>query len=55
LADLRRPRGLRFGPDGHLYCVTQDEVVAFDTNSGRCLGTAVRFPRLHGQALVFFP
>jgi DNA-binding beta-propeller fold protein YncE len=55
LAELRRPRGLRFGPDGHLYCVAQDEVVAFDTDSGRCLGTAVRFPRLHGQALVFFP
>jgi DNA-binding beta-propeller fold protein YncE len=55
LAELRRPRGLRFGPDGHLYCVAQDEVVVFDTNSGRCLGTAVRFPRLHGQALVFFP
>jgi hypothetical protein len=55
LAELRRPRGLRFGPDGHLYCVAQDEAVAFDTNSGRCLGTAVRFPRLHGQALVFFP
>ena len=55
LAELRKPRGLRFGPDGHLYCVAQDEVVSFDTDSGKCLGTAVQFRRLHGQALVFFP
>ena len=55
LAEFRKPRGLRFGPDGHLYCVAQDEVVAFDFATGKCLGAVVRFPRLHGQALVFFP
>jgi DNA-binding beta-propeller fold protein YncE len=54
-AAFRKPRGLRFGPDGHLYCVAQDEVVAFDFSSGRCLGVVVRFPRLYGQALIFFP
>lgn len=55
LAAFRKPRGLRFGPDGNLYCVAQDEVVAFDFKSGRCLGAVVRFSRLYGQALIFFP
>jgi DNA-binding beta-propeller fold protein YncE len=55
LAAFRKPRGLRFGPDGNFYCVAQDEVVAFDFANGRCLGTIVRFPRLYGQALIFFP
>ncbi len=55
LAEFHKPRGLRFGPDRNLYCVAQDEVVAFDFISGKCLGAVVRFPRLHGQALVFFP
>jgi hypothetical protein len=26
-AEFRRPRGLRFGPDGTLYCVARDEVM----------------------------
>jgi hypothetical protein len=55
LAEFRKPRGLRFGPHGHLYCVARDEVVAFDFASGECLGAVVRLPRLNGQALVFFP
>jgi hypothetical protein len=48
-----RPRGLRFGPDGHLYCVGQDHVVAFDFSAGTYLGAVVRRPELNGQALVF--
>jgi DNA-binding beta-propeller fold protein YncE len=55
LAEFRKPRGLRFGPDGHLYCVAQDAVVAFDFTKGTCLGTPVQFQRLNGQALAFFP
>lgn len=51
---LRKPRGLRFSPDGILYCVGQDEVVAFDFASGGCLGAIVQFPRLNGQAIALF-
>ena len=38
-----------------IYAVGRDEVVAFDIAAGRCLGAVVRYPRLNGQALVFFP
>ena len=52
--EFRKPRGLRFGPDGKLYCVAQDEVVAFDFATGKSLGSAVSLPGLNGQALIFF-
>jgi hypothetical protein len=54
-ARFRKPRGLRFGPDARLYCVARDEVVAFDFETGECLGAVARLPRLNGQAVIFFP
>ena len=54
-ARFQKPRGLRFGPDSRLYCVAQDEVVAFDFETGECLGAVARLPRLNGQAVIFFP
>ena len=50
--EFRRPRGLRFGPDDHLYCVGEDHVVAFDFSAGGFLGPVVKLSRLNGQALV---
>jgi hypothetical protein len=50
--DFRRPRGLRFGPNDHLYCVGESHVVAFDFSAGGFLGPVVKLPRLNGQALV---
>ena len=50
--EFRRPRGLRFGPDDHLYCVGEDHVVAFDFSTGGFVGPVVQLPRLNGQALV---
>ena len=52
---FQKPRGLRFGPHARLYCVAQDEVVAFDFETGDCLGAVARLPRLNGQAVIFFP
>jgi hypothetical protein len=52
---FRKPRGLRFGPDGNLYCVAEETVVSFDFHSGKCLGTVLHWPRLNGQALEFVP
>jgi hypothetical protein len=46
-----RPRGLRFGSEGHLYCTAQDGVIY---ESGRCLGAVIDHPRLNGQAIEFF-
>jgi DNA-binding beta-propeller fold protein YncE len=47
-----RPRGLRFGPEGRLYCVGRDHIVAFDFPSGRFLGVIAELQRLNGQAVL---
>jgi DNA-binding beta-propeller fold protein YncE len=54
-AGFRRPRGLRFGPGGRLYCAGEDNVVAFDFPTGRFAGPVVRLTRLNGQAVVLIP
>jgi DNA-binding beta-propeller fold protein YncE len=52
---FRRPRGLRFGPGGRLYCVGEDHVAAFDFAAGRFAGFVVHLTRLNGQAVVLIP
>jgi DNA-binding beta-propeller fold protein YncE len=52
---FRRPRGLRFGADGRLYCVGEDHVIAFDFADGSFAGPVAQLTRLNGQALVFIP
>jgi DNA-binding beta-propeller fold protein YncE len=54
-AGFRRPRGLRFGPGGRLYCAAEDQVAAFDFATGSFAGPVVQFTRLNGQALVLIP
>src|SRR5580698_6767508 len=50
--EFSRPRGLRFGPGGLLYCVGRDHVVAFDFPTGKFLGVIAELHRLHGQAVL---
>jgi hypothetical protein len=50
-----RPRGLRFGSDGRLYCVGKEHVVAFTFATGSFIGVVARLARLNGQALVLVP
>jgi len=47
-----RPRGLRFGPGGRLYCVGWDHVIAFDFPTGRFIGVIAELNRLNGQAVL---
>jgi hypothetical protein len=47
-----RPRGLRFGPGGELYCVGQDHVLAFDFPTGSFLGVIAELRKLNGQAVL---
>jgi len=54
-ARFRRPRGLRFGPGGRLYCTAEGGVAAFDFATGSFAGSVVQLVRLNGQALVLLP
>jgi DNA-binding beta-propeller fold protein YncE len=51
---FHNPRGLRIGPDGRLYCVGRDSVVAFEYETSTLSEEVITFPGLFGQALVFF-
>jgi DNA-binding beta-propeller fold protein YncE len=52
---FRRPRGLRFGPGGRLYCAGEDHLVAFDFATGSSARPVVHLARLNGQTLVLVP
>jgi DNA-binding beta-propeller fold protein YncE len=47
-----RPRGLRLGPGGQLYCVGRDHVIAFDFPTGEFLGVIAALQKLNGQAVL---
>jgi hypothetical protein len=53
--EFTRPRGLRFGPGGRLYCVGRDHVIAFAFSTGKFLGVIAELPRLNGQAVLLLP
>ena len=53
--EFSRPRGLRFGPGGLLYCVGRDHVVAFDFLTGKFPGVIAELRRLNGQAVLLLP
>jgi hypothetical protein len=42
--------GRRFGPDGDLYCVSRDEVVSFDFETGDFSGVIVNCSDLFGHS-----
>ena len=50
--NFARPRGLRFGPGGQLYCVGQDHFIAFDFPAGKFLGVIAELRKLNGQAVL---
>jgi len=52
---LSKPFGLRFLPDGRLYCVACEGVIAFNFETGDYLNAVVWLPGLPGQAVIFFP
>jgi DNA-binding beta-propeller fold protein YncE len=52
---FRRPRGLRLIPEGRLYWVGEEHVVAFDYPSGEFQGASIRLERLNGQAVAIVP